>query len=114
MSITLAGLDLESGAQYIVIVRAINFAGLQTEAASDGFTVDFTPPATSEARIGTGPEPAQYQSDMMKMAIRYRIVILYSRSYYSLQEYCNKPIEWVMDSSISFRHTQVKKTLSDS
>lgn len=72
---TLAGLDLESGAQYIVIVRAVNFAGLQIEAASDGFTVDFTPPATSEAKIGTGPEPAEYQSDMMKMTIRYRNVV---------------------------------------
>ena len=72
----LTGLDLESGVQYIVIVRAINFAGLQIEASSDGFTVDFTPPETSEARIGTGPEPTEYQSDMTKMTIRYRTVFL--------------------------------------
>lgn len=72
----LTGLDLESGVQYIVIVRAINFAGLQIEASSDGFTVDFTPPETSEARIGTGPEPAEYQSDMTKMTIRYKTVFL--------------------------------------
>ena len=76
-----AGLDLESGGQYIVIVRAVNFAGLQTEATSDGFTVDFTPPATSEARIGAGPEPAKYQSDLTKMTIRYgnqdHIAVLY-------------------------------------
>ena len=73
---TLTGLDLESGVQYIVIVRAINFAGLHIEASSDGFTVDFTPPETSEARIGTGPEAAEYQSEMTKMTIRYRTVFL--------------------------------------
>lgn len=70
----LTGLDLESGFQYIVIVRAVNFAGLQIEAASDGFTVDFTPPETSDTIIGTGPEPAEYQSDMTKVTIRYRTV----------------------------------------
>ena len=69
--ISVTGLDLESGVQYLVIVKAINFAGLQIEAASDGFTVDFTSPETSEAIIGTGPEPAEYQSDMTKMTIRY-------------------------------------------
>lgn len=67
-------MDLESGAQYIVIVKALNFAGLQIEAASDGFTVDFTPPETSDAIIGTGPEPAEYQSDMTKVTIRCRTV----------------------------------------
>ena len=72
--ISLTGLDLESGVQYIVIVRAMNFAGLQIEAASDGFTVDFTPPETSDAIIGTGQEPAEYQSDMTRMTIRYRTV----------------------------------------
>ena len=75
-SICLSGLDLESGVQYIVHFRAMNFAGLRSEAASDGFTVDFTPPETSDAVIGTGPEPAEYQSDMTKMTIRYRTVFL--------------------------------------
>ena len=70
----LTGLDLESGVRYIVIVRAMNFAGLQIEAASDGFTVDFTSPETSDAIIGTGPEPAEYQSDMTKVTIRYGTV----------------------------------------
>ena len=70
----ITGLDLESGVRYIVIVRAMNFAGLQIEAASDGFTVDFTPPETSDAIIGTGPEPAEYQSDMTKVTIRYGTV----------------------------------------
>ena len=70
----LTGLDLESGVRYIVIVRAMNFAGLQIEAASDGFTVDFTPPETSDAIIGTGPEPPEYQSDMTKVTIRYGTV----------------------------------------
>ena len=68
----LVGLDLENGAQYIILVRAVNFAGLQIEATSDGFTVDFTPPVTSEARIGTGLEPAKYLSDRAKMIVRYR------------------------------------------
>ena len=90
--IFLAGLDLESGVQYIVIVRAMNFAGLQIEAALDGFAVDFTPPEISEAIIGTGPEPAEYQSDMKKMTIRYRIVFPQSESaslclYSSLTKY---------------------------
>ena len=67
---SLAGLDLESGSQYIVIVRAVNFAGLQTEATSNGFTVDFTPPTTSEARIGAGPGRTEYQTDLTKMTIR--------------------------------------------
>ena len=72
----LTGLDLESGVQYSVIVRAMNFAGLQIEATSDGFTVDFTPPETSDTIIGTGPETAKYQSDMTKVTIRYRTVFL--------------------------------------
>ena len=70
----ITGLDLESGVRYIVIVRAMDFAGLQSEAASDGFTVDFTPPETSDAIIGTGPEPVEYQSDMTKVTIRYGTV----------------------------------------
>lgn len=74
--ISLLGLDLERGVQYIFIVRAINFARLQIEAASDGFTVDFTPPETGDAIIGTGPRPAEYQSDMTKMTIRYLTVFL--------------------------------------
>ena len=68
------GLDLESGIRYIVIVKAVNFAGLQVEAASDGFTVDFTPPKTRDAIIGTGLEPAEYQSDVTKVTIRYGTV----------------------------------------
>ena len=70
----ITGLDLESGVRYIVIVRAMDFAGLHSEAASDGFTVDFTPPETSDAIIGTGHEPAEYQSDMTKVTIRYGTV----------------------------------------
>ena len=71
----LTGLDLESGVRYIVIVRAMNFAGLQIEAASDGFTVDFTSPEISDAIIGTGLEPAEYQSDVAKVTIRYGPVL---------------------------------------
>lgn len=68
--IILAGLDLESGAEYIVIVKAVNFAGLKTKTVSDGFTVDFTPPTESEARLGVGPELVKYQSDLTKLAVR--------------------------------------------
>ena len=64
------GLDLESGARYFLIVRAINFAGLHVQASSDGFTVDFTPPLASTARLGTGIEPAKYQSDLTKLVVR--------------------------------------------
>lgn len=65
-----AGVDLESGGQYFVIVRAFNFAGLYAQASSDGFTVDFTPPLTGEARIGTGLQPAKYQSDLTNLTVR--------------------------------------------
>ena len=70
VSVTFIGLDLESGAQYTVIIRAVNFAGLHIEAASDGFVVDFTPPTASEARLGTGTEPVTYQSNLGKLVIR--------------------------------------------
>lgn len=70
VSVTFIGLDLESGAQYTVIIRAVNLAGLHIEATSDGFIVDFTPPTASEARLGTGTEPVTYQSDLGKLVIR--------------------------------------------
>ena len=68
-SLIFTGLDLESGAQYYVIVKAINFAGLVAEAFSDGFTVDFTPPAASQARLGSGLDQL-YQSDLNKLSVR--------------------------------------------
>ena len=64
------GLDLESGAHYVVIVRALNFAGLQIESVSDGFTVDSTPPIASEARLGVGPKQLIHQSDLTKLTVR--------------------------------------------
>ena len=64
------GLDLESGAQYFFIVRAVNVAGLPIESSSDGFTVDFTPPTASEVRLGDGPELVKYQSDLAQVTIR--------------------------------------------
>ena len=67
---TLTGLDLESGAQYLIIVKAISFAGLITQASSDGFTVDFTPPTASQARMGSGAELVEYQSDLTKLSVR--------------------------------------------
>lgn len=66
----IAGLDLESGAQYKFIVRAVNYAGLKIEASSNGFTVDFSPPVTRHAWIGTRSQKVLYQSDPTKMAIR--------------------------------------------
>ncbi|XP_015767122.1 PREDICTED: uncharacterized protein LOC107345883, partial [Acropora digitifera] len=65
------GLDLESGAQYYVIVKAMNFAGLVAEASSDGFSVDFTPPAASKARLGSGPDQLKYQSDLTKLSVSW-------------------------------------------
>lgn len=70
VSVIFIGLDLESGAQYTVIIRAVNFAGLHIEAASDGFIVDFTPPTVSGARMGAGIGPVKYQSDLRKLLIR--------------------------------------------
>lgn len=67
---TSTGLDLESGAQYFFIVRAVNLAGLPIESSSDGFTVDFTPPTASEVRLGDGPELIKYQSDLTQVTIR--------------------------------------------
>lgn len=66
----LTGLDLESGEQYKFIVRAINYAGLKVEAFSDGFTVDFTPPAEGKVWIGTETRNESYQSDSNKMLVR--------------------------------------------
>ena len=68
--LTFTGLDLESGAQYLITVKAINFAGHVAEASSDGFTVDFTPPTASQARLGSGAELVEYQSDLTKLTIR--------------------------------------------
>ncbi len=65
-----AGLDLESGIQYMLIVRAINYAGLKVEAFSDGFTVDFTPPSQGKVWVGAGTEHGIYQSDSTKMVVR--------------------------------------------
>ena len=70
VSVIFIGLDLENGAQYAVIIRAVNFAGLHIEAASDGFIVDFTPPMASGAQLGAGTEPVKYQSDLGKLLIR--------------------------------------------
>ncbi|XP_068740821.1 uncharacterized protein [Montipora capricornis] len=70
-NINITGLDLESGAQYLIIVKAINFAGLVAEASSDCFTVDFTPPTASQARLGSGAELVEHQSDLTKLTVSW-------------------------------------------
>ena len=64
------GLNLDSGAQYMFIVGAVNHAGLIVEAFSNGFTVDFTPPLQSSAWIGSDTRKALYESDSTKMFVR--------------------------------------------
>ena len=66
----LQGLDLESGAQYSVIVRAVNFAGLKVDASSRGFTVDFTPPTATKPKVGAGAHPVEYQTNLTQMVLR--------------------------------------------
>ncbi|XP_022799532.1 uncharacterized protein LOC111337483 [Stylophora pistillata] len=70
-NVTISGLDLERGVQYVFIVRAINFAGLAKEAFSDGFTVDFNPPKKGEIWIGVGNEQITYQADPTKIVVRW-------------------------------------------
>ena len=52
------------------IVRAINYAGLNVKAVSNGFTVDFTPPAISSTWIGTDMDNVPYQSDSARIVVR--------------------------------------------
>ena len=66
----ITGFDLESGAQYKFIVRAVNYAGLKIEASSNGFTVDFSPPVIRNAWIGTHSQKVLYQSDSTNIVIR--------------------------------------------
>ena len=63
-------MDLESGVQYIFIVRAINNAGLTVEAFSNGCTIDFTPPTEGKVWVGAGTENVIYQSDATTMVVR--------------------------------------------
>ncbi|XP_068689656.1 uncharacterized protein [Montipora foliosa] len=69
--LTFTGLDLESGAQYLIIVKAINNAGIVVKASSDGFTVDFSPPVASQVRLGSGAELVEYQSDLTKLTVSW-------------------------------------------
>ena len=52
------------------IVRARNYAGLQVDAFSDGFTVDFTPPTEGKVWVGASTGHVRYQSDSNKMLVR--------------------------------------------
>ena len=69
-TVFLAGLDLESGAQYRFVVRAVSGAGLKVEAFSNGFTVDFTPPIEGNVWVGASNIHVIYQSDSTKVIIR--------------------------------------------
>ena len=46
-----AGTELQSGIEYVIIVRAINLVGLRKDATSDGFTVDTTAPVSGQVVI---------------------------------------------------------------
>ncbi|EDO42273.1 predicted protein [Nematostella vectensis] len=66
MSVNLAtnfsvtGIDLDSGMMYIIKVRATNMAGLQSEAQSNGFTIDFSAPVARSAWVGLGMTEEKY------------------------------------------------------
>lgn len=70
MFLVLTGLDLESGVEYKIMVRAMNGAGLKADAFSDGFTVDFTPPIEGKVWVGAENMHVTYQSDSTKVAVR--------------------------------------------
>ena len=69
-NVTIAGLDLDSGVQYQFKVRATNMVGLQSEATSDGFSVDFTPPEARKAWIGGETGHVGYQADSHNLRVR--------------------------------------------
>ncbi|KAL9987468.1 hypothetical protein ACROYT_G001781 [Oculina patagonica] len=70
-NVTITGLDLESGVEYKVMVRAMNGAGLKADAFSDGFTVDFTPPIEGKVWVGAENMHVTYQSDSTKVVVSW-------------------------------------------
>lgn len=52
------------------IVKAMNYAGIEIEAFSNGFTVDFTPPIEGNVRVGADNEYIIYQADPTKVVLR--------------------------------------------
>lgn len=64
------GLDLDSGAMYIVFVKATNFAGLQTVSKSNGFTLDFSSPKEKDAWLGPGNKHLLFQSSDNQLHVR--------------------------------------------
>ena len=53
------GTELQSGIEYVIIVRAINMVGLRKDATSDGFTVDTTAPVSGSVAIVI-PSPSNF------------------------------------------------------
>ena len=61
-------MSLSAGIKYVIVVRAETSAGRLLEAASDGFTVDTSPPDVSIVSVGRNPvngsvSETLYQSD---------------------------------------------------
>ena len=70
------GVDLETGALYLIKVRATNNAGLRSEATSDGFTIDFSPPSAGKAWVETGFD-IPTQADSSQLNVRYLMMFLF-------------------------------------
>ncbi|XP_028399029.1 uncharacterized protein LOC114522522 [Dendronephthya gigantea] len=58
-NISLSGMELQNGKEYVIIVRAINMVDLKKDATSDGFTVDITAPVSGRVVI-VFPSPSNF------------------------------------------------------
>ena len=63
-----SGTELQSGLEYVIIVRATNMVGLRQQATSDGFTVDATIPVSGRVVI-VNPSPSNF--DIHQITARY-------------------------------------------
>ncbi|XP_031557393.1 uncharacterized protein LOC116294015 [Actinia tenebrosa] len=71
--VQITGLDFESGAMYVAIVRATNFAGLKIDATSKGITVDYSPPFGSHTWIGPESKHIFFQSSKTELKVRWQM-----------------------------------------
>ena len=62
------GTELESGIEYVIVVRVINMVGLSQEGTSDGFTVDATAPSSGRVTIVS---PSSSNFDIHQITTRY-------------------------------------------
>ena len=60
-----AGTELQSGIEYVIIVRAINMVGLSRDGFSDGFTIDATAPLSGRVVI-VSPTSSKFDVHQIK------------------------------------------------